>query len=72
MPRRFSELVGVPPMTYLAEWRISVAADLLRHEGMTIGAVAIRVGYGSPFALSTAFKRLQGMSPAQYRRKAAG
>ena len=72
LARRFTELVGVPPMTYLTEWRIAVAADLLRHEGMTIGAVASRVGYGSPFALSTAFKRIQGMSPAQYRRAAVG
>jgi AraC-like DNA-binding protein len=57
-------------MTYLTEWRIAVAADLLKHERMTIGAVASRVGYGSPFALSTAFKRIQGISPAQYRRAA--
>ncbi len=72
LARRFTELVGVPPMTYLTDWRIAVAADLLRHEGMTIGAVAGRVGYGSPFALSTAFKRIQGVSPAQYRREAVG
>jgi AraC-like DNA-binding protein len=70
LARRFTELVGVPPMTYLTEWRIAVAADLLKHERMTIGAVASRVGYGSPFALSTAFKRIQGISPAQYRRAA--
>jgi AraC-like DNA-binding protein len=70
LARRFAELVGVPPMTYLTEWRIAVAADLLKHQNITIGAVASRVGYGSPFALSTAFKRLQGVSPAQYRQAA--
>lgn len=70
LARRFAELVGVPPMTYLTEWRIAVAADLLQHEDITIGAVANQVGYGSPFALSTAFKRHQGMSPAEYRRAA--
>ena len=32
-----------------------------------VGAVADEVGYGSPFALSTAFKRHRGMSPQQYR-----
>lgn len=68
LARRFSDLVGVPPMTYLTEWRIAVAADMLKQGGLTIAAVANRVGYGSPFALSTAFKRLQGMSPAEYRR----
>ena len=72
LARRFSELVGVPPMTYLTDWRIAVAADLLRHGNLTIGAVASRVGYGSPFALSTAFKRIQGVSPAQYRERAVG
>lgn len=70
LARRFTDLVGVPPMTYLTEWRIAVAADLLTHGNLTIGAVASRVGYGSPFALSTAFKRIQGVSPAQYRRSA--
>ncbi|MCP4967287.1 MAG: AraC family transcriptional regulator [bacterium] len=70
LARRFSEMVGVPPMTYLTEWRIAVAADLLQHGNLTIGAVASRVGYGSPFALSTAFKRLQGVSPAEYRKVA--
>ena len=72
LARRFTELVGVPPVTYLTEWRIAVAADLLQHQNITIGAVASRVGYGSPFALSTAFKRLQGVSPAQYRRQTVG
>jgi AraC-like DNA-binding protein len=72
LARRFTELVGVPPMTYLTEWRIAVAADLLQQQNITIGAVASRVGYGSPFALSTAFKRLQGVSPAKYRQRAVG
>ncbi|GMQ84998.1 MAG: AraC family transcriptional regulator [Acidimicrobiia bacterium] len=70
LARRFTELVGVPPMTYLTEWRMAIAADLLQHKDTTIAAVAQRVGYGSPFALSTAFKRLQGVSPAHYRRAA--
>ena len=65
--RRFHELVGEPPMAFLTEWRIALAADLLREPGATIGSVADQVGYGSPFALSTAFKRLRGISPQQYR-----
>ena len=39
----------------------------LREPGATIGSVADQVGYGSPFALSTAFKRVRGVSPRQYR-----
>jgi AraC-like DNA-binding protein len=54
-------------MTFLAGWRIALAADLLREPGATLGSVAPQVGYGSPFALSSAFKRLRGVSPPEYR-----
>jgi AraC-like DNA-binding protein len=67
LARRFHELVGEPPMTFLTGWRIALAADLLREPGATIGSVAEQVGYGSPFALSTAFKRVRGISPQQHR-----
>ena len=67
LARRFNQLVGEPPMTYLTEWRLALAADLLREPGATIGSVAQQVGYGSPFALSAAFKRVRGVSPQQHR-----
>ncbi len=67
LARRFNELVGEPPMTFLTDWRIALAADLLREPGATVGSVAQQVGYGSPFALSTAFKRVRGISPHQHR-----
>jgi AraC-like DNA-binding protein len=70
LARRFHELVGEPPMTFLTNWRITLAADLLLEPGATIGSVADQVGYGSPFALSTAFKRVRGISPQQHRRAA--
>jgi AraC-like DNA-binding protein len=54
-------------MTFLTGWRIALAADLLLEPGATIGSVAGQVGYGSPFALSTAFKRARGISPQQHR-----
>jgi AraC-like DNA-binding protein len=65
--RRFQELVGEPPVSFLTGWRIALAADLLLEPGATIGSVAHQVGYGSPFALSTAFKRVRGISPQQHR-----
>jgi AraC-like DNA-binding protein len=70
LARRFNELVGEPPMSFLTGWRIALAADLLLEPGATVGSVAPQVGYGSSFALSTAFKRLRGMSPQQYRLRA--
>ena len=67
LAHRFHDLVGEPPMTYLTRWRLSLAADLLRASETTIANVAGQVGYGSPYALSTAFKRVYGVSPHHYR-----
>jgi AraC-like DNA-binding protein len=72
LARRFTALVGEPPMTYLTGWRLALAADLLRRPEATIGAVARQVGYGSSFALSTAFKRVHGVSPQQHRTGGSG
>jgi AraC-like DNA-binding protein len=71
LARRFAEVVGEPPMAYLTGWRLTLAADLLRQSEATLEAVAHRVGYGSAFALSTAFKRERGVSPQEYRRRPA-
>lgn len=68
LARRFGELVGEPPMTYLTHWRLSLAADLLVASDDAIDVVARQVGYGSGFALSAAFKRVRGVSPQQHRR----
>ncbi|MEU7892787.1 AraC family transcriptional regulator [Nonomuraea sp. NPDC049152] len=67
LARRFTELVGEPPMSYLTNWRLTMAADLLREPEATVASVAHKVGYGSAFALSTAFKRERGLSPQEHR-----
>ncbi|MEV4247179.1 AraC family transcriptional regulator [Streptosporangium canum] len=67
LARRFTDLVGEPPMAFLTGWRLAMAADLLRETDATIGAVARQVGYGSSFALSAAFKRVLGVSPQEHR-----
>jgi AraC-like DNA-binding protein len=71
LARRFTDLVGEPPMSYLTGWRLTLAADLLREPDATVGAVARQVGYGSPFALSAAFKRVRGISPQEHRTRAS-
>jgi AraC-like DNA-binding protein len=65
--RRFATLVGVPPMTYLTGWRLTLAADLLRQTDATVDAIARRVGYANAFALSVAFKRVRGTTPRHHR-----
>ncbi|PSL52331.1 AraC-like DNA-binding protein [Saccharothrix carnea] len=67
MARRFTALVGVPPLTYLTKWRMDVAEDLLREPDATLGSVARAVGYADGFAFSTAFKRVRGVRPSDHR-----
>lgn len=67
LARRFSDIVGQPIITYLTRWRLSLAADLITQPGATVTSVAARVGYATPFALSTAFKRRYGLSPHEHR-----
>lgn len=69
---RFKATVGKPPMTYLSNWRMLLASELLADPQRTTSRIAEEVGYGSPFALSTAFKRRFGVSPTEYRRRKYG
>ena len=69
LARRFREVVGESPIAFLTEWRLALAADLLCEPDATIGTVAPLVGYSSPYALSTAFKRVRGLSPQQHRER---
>ena len=66
---RFVSLIGLPPMQYLAQWRIQSGAALLRDHAMTVAAVAQQVGYESEAAFARAFKRLVGQPPAVWRRQ---
>lgn len=67
LARRFHEVVGEPPMTFLKNWRLAMAADLLCNPGETVSTVAAKVGYATPFAFSAAFKRVRGISPQKHR-----
>lgn len=72
LAKRFAELVGEPPLTYLTRWRMTLAADLLaEREAATLAEIARAVGYSDAFAFSAAFKRVRGVSPSAYRRTGA-
>jgi AraC-like DNA-binding protein len=66
--RRFTALLGQPPLTYLTWWRLTTAARLLQESDAPLSAIAARVGYTSEFAFANAFKRQYGTSPGRYRR----
>ncbi|GAB2676798.1 AraC family transcriptional regulator [Saccharopolyspora gloriosae] len=69
LAKRFADLVGEPPLTYLTRWRMTLAADLLvEQDSTTIADVARTVGYSDPFGFSAAFKRIRGTNPSTYRR----
>lgn len=67
LAERFTHFVQVPPMQYLAQWRMQLAASLLSGTAVGLAEVAERVGYGSETALSRAFKRWVGVAPARWR-----
>ena len=67
LARRFNNVVGEPPMTFLKNWRMALAADLLSQPNETVSTVAHKVGYSTPYAFSAAFKRARGISPQEHR-----
>lgn len=68
LARRFAQVVGEPPMSYLAGWRLCAAADMFEDSDATVDAVARAVGYSSAHALSAAFLREYGVRPGRYRK----
>jgi AraC-like DNA-binding protein len=70
--RRFTTLVGQPPLRYLTWWRMTKAAQLLRRSDAPVRTVGEQIGYTSEFAFAKAFKREYGTAPGSYRRTASG
>jgi AraC-like DNA-binding protein len=70
LARRFAEVVGEPPLTYLARWRMHLAAQRLKYSTDTVEAIAREVGYTSQYAFNRAFARHRGQPPGRYRRLA--
>lgn len=68
LARRFTQSVGMPPLSYLAAWRMKVAARCLANRDDGLAQIAIAVGYESDAAFSRAFKREFGVSPDEFRR----
>jgi AraC-like DNA-binding protein len=65
--KRFTTIIGQPPLTYLTWWRMTTAARLLRESDSPLRSIAARCGYASEYAFGKAFKREYDMAPGQYR-----
>jgi AraC-like DNA-binding protein len=68
LAERFQQLVGQPPMQYLAQWRMLLATNLLVRSNAPLARIAEEVGYQTDTAFSRAFRREYGMPPAAWRR----
>lgn len=68
LDQRFRDVLAMPPIRYLAGWRMHLAEDLLRSTTMSVAAIARRVGYDSEEAFSRAFKRARGRPPSESRK----
>lgn len=68
LAERFIRLIGMPPIQYLASWRMQVATQKLRNTSASLAEVAAAVGYDSEAAFSRAFKKSFGTAPATWRR----
>lgn len=67
---RFRAVAGVPPLTYLLNWRMRLAERALRDDDAPLSALAHSLGYTSDSAFSNAFKRVNGVAPRRYREAA--
>jgi AraC-like DNA-binding protein len=69
---RFTELVGLPPLQYVTQWRMTEAARRLREPETSVAGVAEQVGYANATAFMQAFTRVHGVGPGAYRRQSRG
>jgi AraC-like DNA-binding protein len=71
LAERFANLIGIPPIHYLAKWRMQIASELLRSGKTSLARIAVDVGYESEASFSRAFKKMVGVSPSAWRRQGA-
>jgi AraC-like DNA-binding protein len=70
LAERFADVVGMPPMQYLAKWRMQIASGLLAEGRGNVASIASEIGYDSEASFSRAFKKMVGMPPSVWRRRA--
>ena len=68
----FKAVYGLPIATYMKEYRVRRAMELLRESGGSIAAIAAAVGYESQGKFTRAFKDVTGQLPTEYRREHRG
>lgn len=65
----FRRATGSAPYECLTRMRMEMACDLLRRSALQVGDIAGAVGYGRASAFSSAFRKVVGVTPREYRRR---
>jgi len=68
--RAFKESTGLSPHSWLRQYRLEQAMEMLRHTDMSVVSVSAALGYSSQTAFAAAFRRLTGETPSHWRRRA--
>lgn len=64
---KFKDLIGETPLTYITNWRILQAKELLKESKKSVGEIADKVGYQSEAAFNRIFKKRVAQTPLKYR-----
>jgi len=70
--RIFKREMNLTPIEYLIEVRVEKSKTLLRRKDVPVTEVAMRCGFGSSAHFATSFKRLEGITPSEYRKNFEG
>jgi AraC family transcriptional regulator len=68
--RGFKASTGWPIHKFIAEERLRAAKQLLAREELNSKEIAGRLGFRNPAYFATAFRRMTGKTPSEYRREA--
>ena len=69
LSRLFKSEIGISPMQYIINLRMSKAIELIKHHEFTISQISETVGYKNQFYFSKEFKKFYNDSPTIYRKK---
>lgn len=69
LKREFKRIYGLPIATYIKEYRIKKAMELLIHTSLSISHIAAAVGYETPSKFTAAFRSTTQLTPTDYRKR---
>ena len=69
--RAFKQSFGVPPHQYLTSRRIERAESLLAQRKLSVTEIGLDVGFSETSSFTSAFRKVTGETPTDYRRSLA-